>query len=81
MGATALLCGLLALAFWLLVAAWLYQAAVLSAMSGPLWGVLGLVGNVFAVVLFVIVRSFLRRKCPACGAKLEDAGANDGEKC
>lgn len=81
MGVTALLCGLLALAFWLLVAAWLYQAAVLSAMSGPLWGVLGLVGNVFAVVLFVIVRSFLRRKCPACGAKLEDAGAKDGEKC
>ena len=40
MGVTALLCGLLALAFWLLAAAWLYQAAVLSAMSGPLWGVL-----------------------------------------
>lgn len=67
MGVTALLCGLLAFAFWLLVAAWLYQAAALSAMSGPLWGVLGLLGNVFAAVLFVIVRSFLRRKCPACG--------------
>ena len=60
MGVTALLCGLLALAFWLLVAAWLYQAAVLSSMSGPLWAVLGLCGNVFAAALFAIVRSFLR---------------------
>ena len=81
MGVTALLCGLLALAFWLLVAAWLYQAAALSAMSGLLWSVLELMGNVFAAVLFVIVRSFLRRKCPACGAKLESAGAKGGEKC
>lgn len=88
MGVTALLCGLLALAFWLLVAAWLYQAAVLSAMGGPLWGVLGLVGNVFAVVLFVIVRSFLRRKCPACGrwqnreaAYCSTCGSTMGRKC
>ena len=68
MGVTALLCGLLALAFWLLVAAWLYQAAVLSSMSGPLWAVLGLCGNVFAAALFAIVRSFLRKKCSACGS-------------
>lgn len=67
MGATALLCGLLALSFWLLVAAWLYQAAALSNMSGPLWGVLGLLGNVFAAVLFVLARSLCRRRCPACG--------------
>jgi len=33
MSVTALLCGLLALSCWLLVAAWLYQAAVLSGMS------------------------------------------------
>ena len=66
MSVTALLCGLLALSCWLLVAAWLYQAAVLSGMSGPLWGVLGLCGNVFAAVLFVIVRSFLKKKWPAC---------------
>lgn len=95
MGVTALLCGLLALAFWLLVAAWLYQAAVLSDMSGPLWGVLGLMGNVFAAILFAIHRSFLRKKCPDCGAgcaadarfcstcgvELEIAGAKGGEKC
>lgn len=66
-GVTALLVGLLALAFWLLAAAWLYQAAILSGMSGPLWGVLGLLGNVFAAVLFVVLRGFLRKKCPACG--------------
>lgn len=88
MGVTALLCGLLALAFWLLVAAWLYQAAVLSDMSGPLWGVLGLMGNVFAAVLFVIVRSFLRRKCPVCGrwqnreaAYCSACGGAMGRKC
>lgn len=66
-GVTALLVGLLGLAFWLLAAAWLYQAAVQAGMSGPLWGVLGLWGNVFAAVLFIILRSFLRKKCPACG--------------
>lgn len=64
---TALLGGLLVLALWLLAAAWLYQAAELSGMSGPLWGALGLCGNVFAAALFTIVRSFLRKKCPACG--------------
>lgn len=67
MSVTALLCGLLALSCWLLVAAWLYQAAVLSGMSGPLWGVLGLCKNAFAAVLFVIVRNFLKKKCPVCG--------------
>lgn len=87
-GGTALLCGLLALCFWLLVAGWLYQAAVLSGMSGPLWGVLGLLGNVFTAVLFIIVRSFLRRKCPACGrwqdkkaAYCTVCGAPMGRKC
>lgn len=74
-GVTALLCGLLALAFWLLVAAWLYQAAVLSSMSGPLWGVLGLCGHVFAAALFAIVRSFLRKKCSACGSWQDRKGA------
>lgn len=67
-GVTALLCGLLALTFWLLAAAWLYQAATLSGMNGPLWGVLELLGNVFAAAPFAIVRGFLRRKCPACVA-------------
>lgn len=75
MCATALLCGLLALSFWLLAAAWLYQAAALSNMSGPLWGVLGLLGNMFAVVLFVLVRSFCRRRCPACGSWQEKEAA------
>lgn len=67
MGVTALLCGLLALGFWLLVAAWLYQAAVRSGMSGPLWGLLGLCGNVFAAALFAVVRSFLKKRYLACG--------------
>lgn len=66
-GATALLLGLLVPAFWLMTAAWLYQAATLSGMSGPLWGVLGLWINVLAAVLFIILRGFFREKCPACG--------------
>lgn len=71
-GVTALLCGLLALAFWLLAAAWLYQAAALSGMSGPLWGVLGLCGNVFAAALFTVVRSFLRKNVlPAEAGRIE----------
>lgn len=66
-GITVLLCGLLILAFWLLTAAWLDQAAELSGMSGPLWGVLGLLSNVFAAALFLLVRRSRRRKCPSCG--------------
>ena len=57
-------------------------------MSGPLWGVLGLLGNVFAAVLFVVVRSFLCRKCPACGrwqnqeaAYCSTCGSTMGRKC
>lgn len=66
-GITGLLGCLAGAAFWLLIAAWLYQKAVLSGMNGLFWGLLGLGGNVFAVVAFLLVRSFIRRKCPACG--------------
>lgn len=42
------LCGFLSLLlFWLLVAAWLYQAAVRSGMNGLFWLAAGLAGNVF----------------------------------
>lgn len=58
---------LLGAAFWLLIAAWLYQAAVKSDMNGMLWLILGLAGNVYAAVLFVVIRSFIRKKCPSCG--------------
>ena len=64
---SSLLCELLAVTFWLLIAAWLYQAAVLSGMNGLLWALLGLGGNVFAVVMFLLIRSFARKKCSSCG--------------
>lgn len=67
LGITALLCVLLAAAYWLLVALWLYQDAARSAMSPLFWGLLGLIGNLAAVVAFLVVREFIRVRCPACG--------------
>jgi len=67
-GITGLLLMVFLFLYWLLVAAWLYQAAVLSDMNGVLWLTAGLVGNVFAAVLFGLVRSFIRVKCPSCGS-------------
>ncbi len=67
-GITGMLCFLIGVGFWLLVAAWLYQAAVLAGMHGFLWFLLGLGGNVGAAVLFLLVRSLIRKKCEACGS-------------
>lgn len=66
-GVTGLLCTLAAVIYWLLIAAWLYKAAVLSGMNGLLWFILGLCGNLFAAILFHLVRSFKRQKCSSCG--------------
>lgn len=67
-GITGILCFLIGVGFWLLVAAWLYQAAVLVGMHGFLWFLLGLGGNVGAAVLFLLVRSLIWKKCEACGS-------------
>lgn len=61
------ICLLLFAVYWLAVAGWLYKAAVLSKMNGLLWLIIGLLGNVPAVLLFLMVRSLIRRKCPLCG--------------
>lgn len=53
--------------YWLAVAAWLYKKGEEAQMHGLLWLVPGLSGNVFAAVLFFIVRGFIRQKCPQCG--------------
>lgn len=53
--------------YWLLVATWLYQSACRAEMSGALWLVLGLVGNLLAVVGFFVVRSLTRDMCRECG--------------
>ena len=65
--ATALLLAFTLLALWILTAVWLYQSAALSGMNRLFWLVFGVLGHVFAVVLFLIVRSFIRKKCPVCG--------------
>ena len=65
-GVYAGLCALLALAYWLLIAAWLYQAAAKASMSRTLWAILGLFFNLLAVIAFLVVRS-LQAVCPGCG--------------
>lgn len=67
-GITGILCFLIGIYFYLLIAAWLYQAAVLAGMHGFLWFLLGLGGNVGAAVLFLLVRSLIRKKCETCGS-------------
>lgn len=67
-GITGLISSVLLFLIWLSVAAWLYQAAVLSGMNGLLWLAAGLAGNVFAAVIFLLVRSFIRVRCPSCGS-------------
>ena len=63
-------CGLLLLAalWWLMVPAWLYQAAARAGMNTVLWPLLSLPWSVGALFLFLIVRAFLRQKCGQCGA-------------
>ncbi len=79
-GITGLFFALAALVFWLLIAAWLYKAAVLSGMNGFLWFLLGLGGNVFAAILFNLVRSFKCQKCFSCGC-YSSAAAQYCTKC
>lgn len=66
-GITSTMFILLAVAFWVLISMWLYQAAVRADMNGSLWLLMGLGGNIFAALLFILVRSFIRKKCPSCG--------------
>lgn len=65
---TGFLIWMIMLLLWLLIAAWLSQTAVLSDMNGTFWLIAGLLGNIFAAVLFWLVRSFIRVKCPSCGS-------------
>ena len=64
--ASIVLCGLCALAYWLLVAAWLYKASAKAGMNRALWTILGLLTNLIAVLAFLIVRGRMAR-CPSCG--------------
>ncbi len=80
------ICGLFALAYWLLIAAWLFQASTKAYMFSLLWTVLGLFFNLFAVIAFLVVRS-LQSVCPSCGTYQKEAeycrncGAEMSTKC
>lgn len=54
-------------AYWLIVAGWLCQTAVRAGKSGVFWLVLALIGNLAAVALFFILRSWREVRCEACG--------------
>lgn len=66
-GAIGTLCVVLGVVYWLLVAAWLYQASARADLYPLLWFLLGLAGNLAAVVLFLAVRSLRCVPCRACG--------------
>lgn len=53
--------------YWLLIAAWLYQAATKARMKRVIWCIAGLICNLAAVVVFLIVRSIVRITCGNCG--------------
>ncbi len=52
--------------WWLLVPAWLYQAAMRSQMNTLLWPLLGLIWSLWGLLLFLVIRSLLRQRCSSC---------------
>lgn len=87
-----MICSIVAVIYWLLIAGWLYKASAESSMNAVLWGVLGLIGNLGTVILFMIVRSTYpvctsckkRQKhgnyCRYCGNKLSILCSTCSEK-
>ncbi len=65
--------GLLGIAYWLLIAMWLYQTAVSVSMNGVVWLILGFFFNLCAVIAFFIIRS-TRTACPVCGKRQDKSG-------
>ena len=61
----AVFCALFAV-WWLLVPAWLYQASKRAQMNTLLWPLLGLFWSLWALLLFLVIRSLLRQRCGAC---------------
>lgn len=47
---------------------WIYKAAAKAGMPVALWIFLALGGHIFALALFIIVRSMTRKKCPSCSS-------------
>jgi len=72
LGVYSLLCLLIGISYWLLIPAWLYQAAERSSMNGLFWAVLGIFFNLAAVLAFLLLRS-RKAICPKCGLRQNTA--------
>ena len=59
-GLFGVICGIIGVTYWILVSAWLYKSASNASMTGILWGLLGLAGNIFAVILFLIAKDIVQ---------------------
>lgn len=81
-----MICLSAAAVYWLLIAAWLYKAAYEASMNAVFWGILGLIGNLAAVILFMIARRSYQ-VCPSCGKRQKhgvycsDCGSPFGISC
>ena len=62
----AIFCALFAV-WWLLAPVWLYRASKQAGMNVLLWPLLGLLWSLWGLLLFLVVRSFLRQRCGSCG--------------
>ncbi len=68
LGVYGLLCLLIGISYWLLIAAWLYQAAEKCSMNGLFWAALGIFFNLAAVITFLLLRS-RKTICHSCGQR------------
>jgi len=77
--------GLLMTLFWIFVIVWVYNDAERRGMSGILWALLVLVGNIIGLIIYLIIRSGAeagvgpasplqpsQRRCPACSNAIRD---------
>ena len=61
-------CGMvLAAVYWLLIAAWLYKASYRAKMHSMICLLAGLICNLAAVVVFLVLRNIFRVHCSQCG--------------
>lgn len=67
----------LLLLWWILLPIWVYRDARKRAFRPAMWGILTLMGNIAAWIVYMLVRPDRKHlsRCPACGAALKPAFA------
>lgn len=70
---SAVLLALTGIALWVIIIFWLRSASELAAMNRTLWTALGIFFGVIAAVVFLILRSFMRKRCVRCGTWQNEA--------